>query len=231
MVPPRDLAPRRRDPPRAREPLTDGGFQDRPDAPRVPGSAAGGRRVTKGPQHRGEPAAGGGPETTVLLVRHGETEYNRTDRYMGRREDGLNDRGRDQAVRLARRLEGERALDALYTSPLARTRETASTLERALGLTAAPEPGFVELDVGVWEGRRRSDVAAEDPRRWRLWLIDPMQVKVEGMESGVDDYQLKPFGPPSIRKGASYKKVGRRDRFHPFLTLFSDAPPVLAATQ
>jgi probable phosphoglycerate mutase len=123
--------------------------------------------------------------TTVLLVRHGETEYNRTNRYMGRLEEGLNERGREQAARAAERLTREPGVDALYTSPLQRTRETAGYLERALGLTARPEKGFLEMDLGVWEGRCRADVEAEDVERWRLWLTDPARVRVEGME-GVD---------------------------------------------
>jgi broad specificity phosphatase PhoE len=124
-----------------------------------------------------------GSGTIVKLVRHGETEYNRTDRYMGRADLGLNATGRDQAARLARRLPGEGKVDALYTSPLARTTETAGFLEPALGVTACPEPGLLEIDLGPWEGRQRSEVAQEDPERWKLWLTDPTRVRVAGMES------------------------------------------------
>ena len=125
----------------------------------------------------------GSEVTWLTLVRHGETDYNRSNRYMGRREDGLSELGRDQAARLAGRLVKEPRFDALYTSPLTRTRETAAPLEVALGMRALPEPGFLEIDMGPWEGRDRAEVAEEDPARWALWLIDPTQVQVEGLES------------------------------------------------
>lgn len=121
--------------------------------------------------------------TRVTLARHGETDFNRTNRYMGRLEGGLTPRGRSQAEKLALRLASEGGADALYTSPLARTRETASYLEAALALPARPEPGFLEIDMGPWQGLDRAEVAAEDPARWRVWLTDPTQVHVAGMES------------------------------------------------
>ena len=128
--------------------------------------------------------------TWVTLVRHGETDYNRTNRYMGRRNEGLSDLGRLQAEQAARRLAADDPHDAIYTSPLARTQETASYLESALGLQAIDEPGFLEIDMGPWEGRDRADVAAEDPDRWKIWLTDPTQVKIPGMES-VDEVRAR----------------------------------------
>jgi broad specificity phosphatase PhoE len=126
--------------------------------------------------------AGKSTVTRVTLVRHGETDYNRTNRYMGRLAGGLTPEGRMQAERTARRLAQDGA-DALYTSPLERTRETAAFLEGPLGIEARLEPGFIEIDMGPWEGRDRAEVAAEDPARWKVWLTDPTQVQVPGMES------------------------------------------------
>jgi len=120
--------------------------------------------------------------TRVTLVRHGETDYNRTNRYMGRLPGGLTPEGRMQAERTGRRL-AQDGVDALYSSPLERTRETATFLERSLGIAPRIEPGFVEIDMGPWEGRDRAEVAAEDPARWEVWLRDPTQVHVPGMES------------------------------------------------
>ena len=122
----------------------------------------------------------------LVLIRHGETDYNRTNRYMGRLNEGLSVLGRAQAEQAAKRLAADDPHDLLYTSPLARTQETASYLESALQMKAIYEPGFLEIDMGPWEGRDRAEVAAEDPERWKIWLSDPTQVKVPGMES-VDD--------------------------------------------
>jgi probable phosphoglycerate mutase len=101
---------------------------------------------------------------------------------MGRLEKGLNDLGRVQAARAARRLAGEGGAQVLVTSPLRRTRETAGYLEQALGMTAVADDGFLEVDLGPWQDRARSDVAAEDPERWELWLTDPSRVSVPGLE-------------------------------------------------
>lgn len=123
------------------------------------------------------------PQTaSIFLVRHGETEYNRTNRYMGRREEGLNDLGHRQAAQVAARLAADGPFDALVSSPLLRTLETSAHIGSALGLTAVHAAGFVEVDMGSWEGRDRADVEAEDPDRWALWLIDPAKVEVDGME-------------------------------------------------
>jgi probable phosphoglycerate mutase len=132
----------------------------------------------------------GNEATWVTFVRHGETEHNRTNRYMGRLEGGITDLGRDQAGRAARRLAREAPFDALYVSPLRRTRETAAYLEEALGLVASPDPGFLEIDLGPWEDRDRAEVAAEDPERWAVWLRDPSRVRVEGMET-IDEVKAR----------------------------------------
>ena len=122
-------------------------------------------------------------DTSVVLIRHGETDYNRTGRYMGRLEKGLNDLGREQAACAARRLAREGGAQVLITSPLRRTRETAGYLEKALDLTAEPDDGFLEVDLGPWQDRERRQVAEEDPQRWKLWMTDPARVQVAGMES------------------------------------------------
>ena len=84
------------------------------------------------------------PPSSVFLVRHGETEYNRTNRYMGRRDEGLNDLGRQQAARAAARLAAEGPFDALLSSPLRRTLETAGHIERAVGLSVGFSIRFFE---------------------------------------------------------------------------------------
>jgi probable phosphoglycerate mutase len=120
--------------------------------------------------------------TSVILIRHGETDYNRAGRYMGRLEKGLNALGREQAACAARRLAGEGGAQVLVTSPLQRTRETAGYVETALDLTAQPDDGFLEVDLGPWQDRDRRQVAEEDPQRWKLWMTDPAQVQVPGLE-------------------------------------------------
>src|SRR5947209_18922800 len=71
--------------------------------------------------------------TTIVMVRHGETDWNRENRFQGRADPPLNDTGRAQAVELAEQLLAEGAA-ALYTSPLRRARETAVIVGEGLGL-------------------------------------------------------------------------------------------------
>lgn len=101
-----------------------------------------------------------GPRATlVLLVRHGLTPT--TGKVLPGRAPGLHlsEKGLAQADRLVERFTGLR-VDALYASPLERTRETARPLEDAMKLTAEPEPELIECDFGEWTGEKLTDLSA-----------------------------------------------------------------------
>jgi broad specificity phosphatase PhoE len=89
---------------------------------------------------------------TILLVRHGETDWNRSGRIMGARPVPLNQNGITQVARLALQLTALPA-PALYSSPLIRARQTADILASTLHLSIVEEPGLTEIGVGEWEGR------------------------------------------------------------------------------
>jgi broad specificity phosphatase PhoE len=89
--------------------------------------------------------------TTLLLVRHGETDWNAEGRLQGQTDRPLNDFGRRQARRLAEQLEGEE-LEAIYSSDLARARETAEIVSERLGLPVELDADLREKDWGTWEG-------------------------------------------------------------------------------
>ena len=89
--------------------------------------------------------------TTLLLVRHGETDWNAEGRLQGHTDRPLNDYGRTQAKELADRLAGEGA-DAIYTSDLIRAKATAEIIGERLGLTVVVDPDLREKDWGSWEG-------------------------------------------------------------------------------
>jgi probable phosphoglycerate mutase len=99
--------------------------------------------------------------TTILLVRHGETDWNAERRWQGHADRPLNDVGRRQARALAARLDDD--VDAVYSSDLARARETAEILGERLGLPVRLDARLREVDVGEWSGLTTAEVEARFP--------------------------------------------------------------------
>ena len=89
--------------------------------------------------------------TTLLLVRHGETDWNAEGKLQGHTDRPLNDFGRRQATALADRLEGEEVA-AIYASDLLRAKETAEIVGARLGVSVAVDPDLREKNWGTWEG-------------------------------------------------------------------------------
>jgi phosphoserine phosphatase len=100
--------------------------------------------------------------TTLLLARHGETDWNRDGRYQGWADPPLNDTGRTQAEALAGQLAGT-PLDAVYSSDLRRAHETAEILAAPHGLQVVLDAGLREIDVGAWSGLTRLEIEHRFP--------------------------------------------------------------------
>lgn len=98
--------------------------------------------------------------TEVVVIRHGRTEANDQGRWQGQTDGVLTGEGRDQARRLAGHLP---PLDAIYTSPLARARETAEILAQPHGTPLTIDDDLVEIGFGAWEGRTKDEITAADP--------------------------------------------------------------------
>ena len=107
--------------------------------------------------------------TTIVLVRHGETDWNRDNRFQGRADPPLNDTGREQARVLAAEL-GTESFAAAYTSPLLRAAETAAILAGALRIDVVPDGSLMEVDVGSWSGLTRTEVEGRFPEGFARWL-------------------------------------------------------------
>jgi broad specificity phosphatase PhoE len=106
--------------------------------------------------------------TDILLVRHGETDWNAAQRWQGHTDRPLNDRGREQARGLARRLAGT-PLAAIYSSDLARARETAEIVAEALGLPVTLLRELREVNVGSWSGLSGAECEARFPVGYSRW--------------------------------------------------------------
>jgi len=105
---------------------------------------------------------------TLMLIRHGETDWNRDGRVMGWKPVPLNATGRAQIGRLAERLK-EMPIRALYTSPLTRTAESAGLLAAPLGLAPIPDDRWIEVKVTGWEEKLWSELEGH-PIRERYHL-------------------------------------------------------------
>jgi broad specificity phosphatase PhoE len=106
--------------------------------------------------------------TTIFLARHGESDWNVEKRFQGHSDRPLTERGREQAHALAD-LVGTEKIDAIYTSPLSRARETAEIVAARAGLEAVALPELREVDTGSWSGLSRSDVETRFPEGFARW--------------------------------------------------------------
>jgi broad specificity phosphatase PhoE len=100
--------------------------------------------------------------TTLILARHGETDWNRDGIWQGHGDPSLNDLGRRQAAELAERLAAVE-LAALYSSDLRRAYETAEIVAAVKGLDITADPDLREMDVGSWSGLTSEEIATRFP--------------------------------------------------------------------
>lgn len=119
----------------------------------------------------------------IILVRHGETEWNKLCRFQGRSDIPLNTVGITQAKSLAEVLK-EKDINAIYVSPLMRALETAEHI--AMHHPATPliqEQGFIEMDLGDFEGMWAQQWVAEQHEFRKVWEETPSGLSMPGGES------------------------------------------------
>lgn len=107
--------------------------------------------------------------TDLIFIRHGETDWNRQQRFQGQIDVPLNPTGHEQARRLAQALAGER-FDLLISSDLQRARETAMPLERVHAKPVLAQAGLREQSFGVLEGMDVAGIKSRHPQLWAQWL-------------------------------------------------------------
>jgi probable phosphoglycerate mutase len=121
------------------------------------------------------------PPVRLLLVRHGQTEWHRDNRYVSRTDIGLNETGCREALMLASRAE-EEGPDLVLCSPLVRALETARPSAEACGMEAKADERLRELDFGEWEGRTLAEIREEVPESASLFEEDPARHGFPGGE-------------------------------------------------
>lgn len=112
------------------------------------------------------------PDTTtdLILIRHGETAWNRELRFQGHADVPLNDIGHEQARRLGLRLAGETVVQHIISSDLMRAQQTAAPAASQLSLPVVTSAGLREQFFGVVEGMRSDEIQSLHPRAWEEWL-------------------------------------------------------------
>ncbi len=107
--------------------------------------------------------------TELILIRHGETDWNRELRFQGHIDVPLNDMGHEQARRLGLRLAAE-TVQHLVSSDLMRAQQTAAPAARQLGLDVVTSAALREQHFGLVEGLRAEEIQRLHPRAWEQWL-------------------------------------------------------------
>lgn len=108
----------------------------------------------------------------ILLVRHGETPWNREGRYQGRTDIPLSPDGERQVRSLAERL-AHLPIAVAIASPLARARKTAEAITSGRPLELETDAGLVEISHGAWEGKLSSDVERSHAEMFGIWRTQP----------------------------------------------------------
>ena len=132
------------------------------------------------------------PGVTLYLIRHGETDWNRDQRYQGQRDIALNKTGRQQALangRALSRLMPEIANADFVSSPLDRAVETMKLIRDEMGLASEDfrcDPQLLELNYGHWEGQLASELGGRDPIGVAAKAADPFGWRPQGGESYAD---------------------------------------------
>ena len=115
--------------------------------------------------------------TRFILVRHGQTEWNRFERFRGRVDIDLDETGLRQAEAVADKIT-RWEVKAIYSSPLKRSMTTAQIVVHRLGLEVQPLEGINDMDFGRWQGLSIAEVREQYPELFDLWRFSPERLKI-----------------------------------------------------
>jgi len=116
--------------------------------------------------------------TRFILVRHGQTAWNRDIRFRGREDLYLDETGKQQAWAVAQAVAQRYTPAALYCSPLIRTYQTAEAIAQATGVSPTPHEGIIDIDYGDWQGLSPAEVSTRYGSLYDDWLQRPHTVLI-----------------------------------------------------
>lgn len=127
--------------------------------------------------------------TSVYIVRHGQTAWNKEEVFRGRSDIPLNETGLREAE-LAGGYFKDVAVHAVYSSPLSRARQTAQKITWFHSLEVQPLDGLIDMSFGDWEGHPLTEVKEKDGDRYRQWQEEPHLLRLPGGET-LDEVRIR----------------------------------------
>jgi broad specificity phosphatase PhoE len=127
--------------------------------------------------------------TSVYLIRHGQTAWNREEIFRGRTDISLNEIGFREAELIGEYLKG-RDIHVIYSSPLLRARETARRIAQVFNLKVLPLEGIIDMSFGKWEGRPLKEVQIYDKELYLQWREKPHLVRLPEGET-LDEIRVR----------------------------------------
>jgi broad specificity phosphatase PhoE len=131
--------------------------------------------------------------TRIILVRHGQTEWNRVEQFRGRADVPLNETGLVQAEVTGRRIAAEWRPSAIYSSPLSRAVKTAEVIAGHFNLQVQVHPGLIDIDYGQWMGLTPDEVQERWPKVIDDWYNKPASIRIPGGET-LEELRLRALG-------------------------------------
>ena len=127
--------------------------------------------------------------TSIYLVRHGQTAWNKEEIFRGRTDVPLDETGLKQAELAGEYFNGME-IYGIYSSPLSRAWETAQKIARLHHLNVQPLQGILDMSFGKWEGQSHREIQKNDKEIYRQWREEPHLVRLPGGES-LDDVRVR----------------------------------------
>lgn len=120
----------------------------------------------------------------LILIRHGQTEWNTQQRVQGRTDIPLNENGKNQCVAIAKRLQNTK-LAGIYSAPLSRSLDTARLIAEHHACHVEVREALTEINFGAWEGKTAEELAAEFPSLWNDWgwILNPQSCTLMNAET------------------------------------------------
>ena len=127
--------------------------------------------------------------TSIYLVRHGQTAWNKEEIFRGRTDIPLDGTGLKQAELVGQYFKGME-IYGIYSSPLSRAWQTAQKVAQFHDLKVQPLQGILDMSFGNWEGRPHQEIRESDSNTYRQWVETPHLVRLPGGES-LDDVRVR----------------------------------------